>query len=295
MVAAELQVVGGKHSGQVIPLNRKKFLIGREQDCQLRPNSDMVSRHHCVFSVDDFSVRLRDLGSTNGTLVNGERIRKEVVLNAGDKVVIGNLEFELSIKTDEKVAEVATDSDVAQTDETVVEATQTLHEVATTQPPAPEGDGVPTEDSQVSPADSQVPPAAAGTDSTQILPVQMMPGQVPYQPQMMAPQMGYPGMYGGYPYQPMMPGYGQMYPQMMPGVPGYPQAPNQQPQPPQQPAVDGTAPADAEVALPDPSTTGASDESAAKGSSGSNRDDSENPTGAADAIIKQLMNRRPNS
>ena len=62
MVAAELKVVGGKHAGQVIPLNRRKFLIGREQDCQLRPNSDMVSRHHCVFSIDDFSVRLRDLG-----------------------------------------------------------------------------------------------------------------------------------------------------------------------------------------------------------------------------------------
>ena len=89
MVAAELKVVGGKHAGQVIPLNRRKFLIGREQDCQLRPNSDMVSRHHCVFSVDDYSVRLRDLGSTNGTLVNGERIRKETVLAAGDRIVIG--------------------------------------------------------------------------------------------------------------------------------------------------------------------------------------------------------------
>ena len=98
MVSAELKVIGGKHAGQVILLNRRKFLIGREQDCQLRPNSEMVSRHHCVFSVDDYSVRLRDLGSTNGTLVNGERIRKDVVLVAGDKVVIGNLEFELVIR-----------------------------------------------------------------------------------------------------------------------------------------------------------------------------------------------------
>ena len=98
MVSAELKVVGGKHAGQVIPLNRRKFLIGREQDCQLRPNSEMVSRHHCVFSVDDYSVRLRDLGSTNGTLVNGERIRKDVVLVAGDRIVIGNLEFELVIR-----------------------------------------------------------------------------------------------------------------------------------------------------------------------------------------------------
>ena len=105
MVAAELKVVGGKHAGQVIPLNRRKFLIGREQDCQLRPNSDMVSRHHCVFSVDDYSVRLRDLGSTNGTLVNGERIRKETVLAAGDRIVIGNLDFELVVRAGIAVSE----------------------------------------------------------------------------------------------------------------------------------------------------------------------------------------------
>ena len=52
MIEAELHVVGGKHSGQVIPLNRRKFLIGREGDCQLRPNSELVSRHHCVFGMD---------------------------------------------------------------------------------------------------------------------------------------------------------------------------------------------------------------------------------------------------
>jgi pSer/pThr/pTyr-binding forkhead associated (FHA) protein len=97
MIAAELSVVGGKHSGQVIPLNRRRFLIGREHDCQLRPNSERVSRHHCVFSLDDFSVRLKDLGSTNGTFVNGNRISKEIVLKSGDHVVIGNLEFQLSV------------------------------------------------------------------------------------------------------------------------------------------------------------------------------------------------------
>ena len=67
MLQAELKILGGKHQGKAIPLSTKKFLVGREQDCQLRPNSDLVSRHHCVFSIDDYAVRLRDLGSTNGT------------------------------------------------------------------------------------------------------------------------------------------------------------------------------------------------------------------------------------
>ncbi len=98
MLKADLKVLGGKQHGKLIALLTPKFLIGREDDCQLRPGSELVSRHHCVFSVDDFSVRLRDLGSTNGTLVNGQKIRGEVVLNAGDRVRIGKLEFEIVVR-----------------------------------------------------------------------------------------------------------------------------------------------------------------------------------------------------
>ena len=94
-LTAALKVVGGKQDGQKLPLKKGKFLIGREEDCHLRPNSDLVSRHHCVFSVDDYSVRLRDLGSTNGTLVNGEPLRGATTLQAGDRVTVGKLELEL--------------------------------------------------------------------------------------------------------------------------------------------------------------------------------------------------------
>ena len=98
MLRAELKVLEGKHQGKAISLNVKQFLVGREPDCHLRPNSEMVSRHHCVFLVDDYTVRVRDLGSTNGTYVNGERIQGQVVLKAGDKVEIGKLSFELVVK-----------------------------------------------------------------------------------------------------------------------------------------------------------------------------------------------------
>src|SRR5262249_15881764 len=63
-----------------------------------------VSRHHCVFTVDDFTVRLRDLGSTNGTFVNGERIQGQVVLKAGDHVVVGKLSFEMVVRQAAEVA-----------------------------------------------------------------------------------------------------------------------------------------------------------------------------------------------
>ena len=93
----DLVVVEGKQQGAVIPI-RSKFLVGREEDCQLRPNSDLVSRHHCVFTIDDYTVRLRDLGSTNGTYVNEERTNGLVVLKSGDRVRIGKLVFEVRIQ-----------------------------------------------------------------------------------------------------------------------------------------------------------------------------------------------------
>ncbi|RLS77732.1 MAG: FHA domain-containing protein [Planctomycetota bacterium] len=308
MVAAELKVVGGKHAGQVIPLNRRKFLIGREQDCQLRPNSDMVSRHHCVFSIDDFSVRLRDLGSTNGTLVNGERIRKETVLSSGDRILIGNLDFELVIRQGVSLpdSDSKTMPPIPLTNEDTQVNSRTVLEMPTTPIAAAEPvTSKAPETTQVVPIQSIAEPSLAAAAAPMVSVAetmvmqpqgQMMPGQYPYQPMMnpmmqpMMQPMGYPGgMYGGMPYQQMMPGYGQMYPQMMPqmGYPmqGQPVAPAATPAP--------AAAAGIEVALPDPSLTGAKESEAPKGSSGASTSDSAKPTGAADAIIKQYMGRRP--
>ena len=291
MVSAELKVVGGKHVGQVIPLNRRKFLIGREQDCQLRPNSEMVSRHHCVFSVDDYSVRLRDLGSTNGTLVNGERIRKDVVLVAGDKIVIGNLEFELvirpgitAVESDSAVLPSLAAASPAVSHEDTQFTDKTVHELPAVLPAVAATVQNPTAAAPMQPA-----PAVNAGDTTMLNMPQMMPGQYPYQ-QMMAP-MGYPGgMYGGYPYQqPMMPGYGQMYPQMMPQM-GYPMQGGTMQAPPAAP--EASVAAGPAVVLPNPEDTGAKESNVAKGSSGATPKDTDKPTGAADAIIKQYMGRR---
>ena len=95
MINAVLKVVGGKQDGKLIPLTTKKFVIGREQDCHLRPNSDSVSRHHCVISLDDFSVQVRDLGSSNGTLLNDVRVLGVQQAKSGDRLKIGSLEFEI--------------------------------------------------------------------------------------------------------------------------------------------------------------------------------------------------------
>lgn len=69
-----LKVVSGKHAGQKLRIPTPKFLIGRGEECHLRPNSDLVSRHHCILFVGDSGAAVRDLNSRNGTYVNDERI-----------------------------------------------------------------------------------------------------------------------------------------------------------------------------------------------------------------------------
>ncbi len=88
---AELHLESGDHTGQAIAITQDKFLIGREKDCQFRPDSELVSRHHCVLRQDEYTLRVRDMGSRNGTFVNGRRIQGEVVLADGDRLLIGDV------------------------------------------------------------------------------------------------------------------------------------------------------------------------------------------------------------
>lgn len=64
--------------------------IGRSPSCEIPfPDDDQMSRRHARFFVRDGQVHLTDLGSRNGTSVNGERISGEVVLQPGDRVQVG--------------------------------------------------------------------------------------------------------------------------------------------------------------------------------------------------------------
>src|ERR1700751_2107345 len=89
---ARLRVLSGPHAGETIAVRRGKLLIGREEDCQLRPDSEFVSRHHCVLLLDDYTLRIRDLGSKNGTFVNGRRMgTSETILLHDDMISIGEM------------------------------------------------------------------------------------------------------------------------------------------------------------------------------------------------------------
>ena len=91
----KLVVAQGSQAGQEVPIQGRKFFIGRAEDCHLRPHSDLISRHHCVILVEDAFVALRDFGSKNGTFVNGQRVTAEVELKPGDLLKVGQLEFKV--------------------------------------------------------------------------------------------------------------------------------------------------------------------------------------------------------
>ena len=94
-MAIKLRVLHGKNAGHEIRLKEPKFLIGRGEDCQLRPKSESISRHHCEFSISGNDVTLSDLGSKNGTFVNGEVIEGPTRLSQSDEIRVGKLAFEI--------------------------------------------------------------------------------------------------------------------------------------------------------------------------------------------------------
>jgi len=93
----QLKVLVGSAKGQKIKVVGPKFFVGRSEDCQLRPKSDLISRHHCALILEGDYLAIRDFGSKNGTYVNGERVVGEQELHNGDKLTIGPLEFELRV------------------------------------------------------------------------------------------------------------------------------------------------------------------------------------------------------
>jgi pSer/pThr/pTyr-binding forkhead associated (FHA) protein len=97
-VDARLRIVIGLSTATTVSIPHGKTIIGRENECQLRLNSDFVSRRHCVLLLEEETLRIHDEGSKNGTFVNGRRIGPaDTILRHGDLVSIGATVFEVSL------------------------------------------------------------------------------------------------------------------------------------------------------------------------------------------------------
>jgi pSer/pThr/pTyr-binding forkhead associated (FHA) protein len=80
--------------GPSVDLSKDLTLVGRDEDCDVRLDHKSISKLHCVIVKTDGLLLIRDLGSTNGTRVNGQRVRRAALL-PNDTLGIANLKFQV--------------------------------------------------------------------------------------------------------------------------------------------------------------------------------------------------------
>lgn len=84
-----LTVLTGSRSGHIVKMKDGSIVVGRATKAELRVEDDGISRHHASISNESGRAWIEDLGSRNGTFVNGERIDNKVELREGDKIQVG--------------------------------------------------------------------------------------------------------------------------------------------------------------------------------------------------------------
>jgi diguanylate cyclase (GGDEF)-like protein len=100
---AYLIVLAGNSVGKMFKLDEGETVIGRSHRADIRLEDDSISRMHAKVVLETNSVHVEDLGSSNGTLVNGERVSKQS-LSDGDKIRLGEttiLKFTFHDRLDE--------------------------------------------------------------------------------------------------------------------------------------------------------------------------------------------------
>jgi diguanylate cyclase (GGDEF)-like protein len=83
-----LMILAGPDTGEIFPIEHGD-LIGRDRDCAVRLRAPAVSRQHARLCFVGDDLFIEDLGSTNGTVVNGQAVASRRELRDGDRVTIG--------------------------------------------------------------------------------------------------------------------------------------------------------------------------------------------------------------
>jgi hypothetical protein len=85
-----LRFISGKYQGGEFPLRmNREIVIGRSSELDMVLVEDMVSRRHAKITTTADELFIQDLGSTNGTFVNGEKIVGQVRIHEGDRILVG--------------------------------------------------------------------------------------------------------------------------------------------------------------------------------------------------------------
>jgi len=89
----KLVIQNGKKAGKVYRLCTPETVLGRKSDCDLVIACADVSRRHCLLTFRDGYLSVDDIGSVNGTYVNGSRIGARKALRPGDSLEVGRMRF----------------------------------------------------------------------------------------------------------------------------------------------------------------------------------------------------------
>src|SRR5205085_1795557 len=88
----QLALVEGSRSQRFI-VRKRETVVGRQKGCGLRIPLPDVSRRHCILRIEGSVMTIEDLGSSNGTYLNKDRVLHKTVVRSGDKIQLGNLVF----------------------------------------------------------------------------------------------------------------------------------------------------------------------------------------------------------
>lgn len=93
---AIVQVLKGFYEGLEVPLDREWMVIGRGRSADMVIAEPTISRAHAAIGYDGDEFFMQDLGSTNGTRVNGDR-QARAGLSDGDEIQLGKLQLRVSV------------------------------------------------------------------------------------------------------------------------------------------------------------------------------------------------------
>ena len=108
-----LKVTAGPYKGRIFSFSQHdSFLIGRSPDAHLcLPEDRYFSRHHCLLEMNPPHAYLRDLGSTNGTFLNTQRV-KDAFLKNGDRIQCGETILVVEVTTTTTISETTQDASI---------------------------------------------------------------------------------------------------------------------------------------------------------------------------------------
>lgn len=95
-IEAVLKVISGKDAGKSFQITKDKTVVGRVKRADISIDDESMSRNHASILFRNMEFRIKDLDSSNGTLLNGSEV-KEYALRNGDKIMMGETMFQFIV------------------------------------------------------------------------------------------------------------------------------------------------------------------------------------------------------